>query len=201
MKQFNESVLQSLIKPGTRRILNSLTRPDSTVLEVGCGPGQYRLAAKGMYIGVDITTEDYREGVPRIIDTMADARALPFHEQSFDLIFFSNIFHYFENGVKILFDCRRMIRQDGHILIIDYSLPSLKYLQETYKITSPGFNAQLYSSQDWLDMLRSAGYNNPTVRINSPSISSRILKSILLGRLFNNYLDNRNLSIAIIGDK
>ena len=200
MRQIDESALQKLIKPGTRYLLQKFTHPGSTMLEIGSGPGQYRLVAKGLYIGVDITADDYREGVPRIIDALADARNLPFQKASFDLVFFSNIFHYFEDGIKILSECRQITKPGGRILIVDYSLPSLNHLKETYRLTSPGFTAQPFSSQDWLDMLRSAGYANPSIQINSQSMSSRILKGFLPGKFFNSYLDTRELSLAIIGE-
>ncbi len=201
MKQIDEALLLPLIKPGTRDILNSFTRSKTTTLEVGCGPGQYRLAVNGTYFGVDITSEDYRKGLPRILDALADARSLPFKSASFDLILFSNIFHYFDNGVAILSDCLRLTKPGGQILIVDYSYPSLKYLHETYKKTSPDFTARLHKSKDWLEMLAAAGYQNPTVRINSTSLSSKLLKTFLPEKVFNLYLDSRDLSLAIIGNR
>ena len=201
MKQNNESRLQPLIKPGTRQLLNSFTHEGTTTLEVGCGPGQYRLATNGLFFGVDITADDYRQGLPRSFDALADARCLPFKPASFDLIFFSNFFHVFENDVSILSDCLRLTKLGGRILIVDYSYPTLKYLQETYKQTSPGFTAYPHKSKDWLDILTSAGYRNATIRINSSSLSSHLLKNLLPRSIFNQYLDTRDLSLAIIGEK
>ncbi|HEX7554991.1 MAG TPA: class I SAM-dependent methyltransferase [Leptolinea sp.] len=201
MKQIDNSLLKPLIKPGTRRLLNSLTRSDTITLEVGCGPGQYRLATNGLFFGVDITADDYRQDLPRNFDALADARFLPFKSASFDLIFFSNFFHVFENDVSILSDCLRLTKPGGCILIVDYSYPTLKYLRDTYATTSPGFTAYPHKSKDWLEMLKSAGYKNPDIRINSTSLSSRLLKRLLPGKFFNQYLDSRDLSLAIIGEK
>jgi ubiquinone/menaquinone biosynthesis C-methylase UbiE len=201
MKQIDEAILLPLIKPGTKFLLSQFTGLNTTMLEVGCGPGQYQLAVKGTYIGVDITSQDYREGVPRNLEAIADARTLPFKSESFDLILFSNIFHYFENGIAILKDCYRLTKPGGRILIVDYSYPSLKYLQETYRKNSPGFTACLHSGEDWLKMITAAGYQNQTIRINSTSFSSKIIRTILPKKLFHKYLDTHDFSVAVIGEK
>jgi ubiquinone/menaquinone biosynthesis C-methylase UbiE len=197
----DEKLLIPLIKPGTKFLLEKFTKSHTTTLEVGCGPGQYRLAAKGLYFGVDITSQDYRAGLPRYVDALADARTLPFKDEIFDLIFFSNIFHYFENGSVILEDCYRLTKPGGRILIVDYSYPSLKYLQNAYIKTSPGFTACLHKGKDWLDLVSSSGYHNEDILINSNSFTSKLIKSLLPKKLFNKYLDTRELSIAVLGEK
>ena len=64
--------LRSLIVPATAAWLRRATGTATLTLEIGCGPGQYRLAVNGRYIGVDRTAEPYREGLPRLVDAVAE---------------------------------------------------------------------------------------------------------------------------------
>ena len=50
---------------------------DGTVVDVGCGAAPDRPAFTARYIGVDITDEPYREGVPRTSNLPAVASCAP----------------------------------------------------------------------------------------------------------------------------
>jgi len=157
----------TLIHPGIGRHLHKHSSPNSLTLEIGCGPGQYRLAVRGNYVGFDLTTDDYQPGIPRIIDLVADARGLPFKFETFDLVFFSNIFHYFEDALDVLRGAVSVLKPSGTLLIFDYSQNSLERLALEYNRSSQGFMAFPKTAKMWLDLFRNAGLTELTVEPNA----------------------------------
>lgn len=126
-----------------RRIIGSIEwRGDEQVLDVGCGRGLLLIeAAKrlstGRAIGIDVWSQrdmwDNRpeatlanaqaEGVADRVDVRnADARSLPFDDESFDVIVSSSVIHNIKGHAeqaRAVVEIARVLRPGGHVLLMD----------------------------------------------------------------------------------
>lgn len=101
------------------------------VLDVGCGTGNLLrlLEAPGYrmqeYVGVDQSPEMLRIArskpcqVPASWIT-ADAASLPLREASFDVAVSASVLHYWDDVDAALAEIRRVLRPDGHLLLLDW---------------------------------------------------------------------------------
>jgi len=123
--------LESLIYAHTKEILLKEVKSSDVCLDLGCGPGQYKLIIPGKYIGLDITAQNYRPDLPRRVDVVADAQVLPFKEDCFDVVFIVAAFYQIPNTKAILRDVHRVLRNGGKFLIFDYNYRTTKRLKRT----------------------------------------------------------------------
>ncbi len=121
--------LQSLIVPHVKQILERHVKETDVCLELGCGPGQYRLVVPGNYIGLDITAQDYKPGFPRMVDVVADAQALPFKNVCFDVVFIVAAFYQIHDTSAVLGGVHRILKLSGRFLIFDYNYRTTKRLK------------------------------------------------------------------------
>jgi ubiquinone/menaquinone biosynthesis C-methylase UbiE len=101
------------------------------VLDVGCGTGNLLplLADPGYrmqeYVGVDLSPEMLRIArtkpcpVPASWIT-ADAARLPLRESSVDIVVSASALHYWDDVDAALAEIRRVLRPDGHLLLLDW---------------------------------------------------------------------------------
>lgn len=129
--------LESLIQPDVKEILLREVKNSDVCLELGCGPGQYKLIIPGKYIGLDITAQDYKPDLPRRVDVVADAQALPFKENCFDVLFIVAALYQIPDTESVLRDVHRVLRNGGKFLIFDYNYRTTKRLK---RITNNGVN-------------------------------------------------------------
>lgn len=196
-----QSRLRSFIEPATQHYLQMYTNSNSLTLEIGCGPGQYRLAVNGNYVAVDITVADYKGGVPRTPDVVADAKQLPFRDNTFDLVFFSNVFHYFDDRCGTMAQVIRVLRPGGYLLIFDYSRKTLRRLSSVYAQSSPGLTACVRSASDWVALLARAGFSNVSLSLKSFSLKHQLLKWGLPHWVYFFFLDMRDNAVVLVGQK
>lgn len=156
-----------MVVPGSAFRLRQLTSEATWTLEIGAGPGQYRLAVRGTYVGADITAQEYKPGVPRLVDVVADANALRFRHDRFDVVFFSITFYHFPNAAAVLAQSRRVLAPGGTLLLFEYSRPSLKRLRGLY--VRSGAHAEVRRCADWMRLLQDAGLQEVTLWVNSTS--------------------------------
>ncbi len=103
----------------------SRLRGGETVLEVGSGTGAFLSLFEGAasrLIGVDLTMGMLREARVhnRDIDlVLGDGRRLPVRSRSIDLVTSAQTFHHIHEPVEILKEMRRVVRDDGRILVVD----------------------------------------------------------------------------------
>ena len=95
---------------------------DNQILEVGCGVGTdlVRFAKGGAYVtGVDLAERSIElaalnteiNGVnDRVALKMADGEALPFSDDSFDLVYCHGVIQYTAHPAKMLAECRRVLK-------------------------------------------------------------------------------------------
>ena len=96
------------------------------VLDVGCGPGHLtrRLAARGFDVtGVDLDPAMIERAVARGTDAgrylVADAAALPFEDDTFDVVVSTLSMHHWADRHAALAEMARVLRPTGRILIWD----------------------------------------------------------------------------------
>ncbi len=96
----------------------------SRVLEVGAGTGRDSLELASR--GAEVWTLDYSDESLRLIRVTAgervrivcgDARALPFGNESFDIVFHQGLLEHFRRPLEILAENHRVLRRGGCLLV------------------------------------------------------------------------------------
>jgi SAM-dependent methyltransferase len=107
---------------------------DMVVLDVACGAAHASepLAhAVRQVIGIDLTptllrigAERLREaGVSNVLLQEGDAEALPFVDESFDVVFCRSSLHHFADPVRAVEQMRRVCRCGGRVVLVDLIAP------------------------------------------------------------------------------
>jgi len=191
--------LEPLVVPATRDLLEQYSAVNTTTLEIGCGPGQYRLSVLGTYVGLDLTAEPYREGLPRMVDVVGTASALPFQDDTFDLVFFSNVFYHFTDPENVIAQSLRVLKPGGRLVIVDYSKASLERLQESY--SRHGWFMTIRTAADWYRLLQKFDLRNVQITANTHSALPKIANKVLPKYVWFKILDNKETSIVVKGQK
>ena len=99
---------------------------DKDVLEVACGSGQglgYLARGARSVVGVDIDgtllgmAEKQYQGRTNIKLQKGDAHALPFPDNSFDVLILYEAIYYLEHPEKFMGEARRLLRDNGILLV------------------------------------------------------------------------------------
>ncbi|MBN1862981.1 MAG: methyltransferase domain-containing protein [Dehalococcoidales bacterium] len=119
-----------------RKVLEEVDiKPGSYILDYGCGPGSYSLAAaemvgkSGKVYALDIhplaiemvRDKASRKGLANLVAIHSDcATGLP--DESIDVAFLYDIFHELSSPDKILAELHRVLRPDGVLSVNDHHL-------------------------------------------------------------------------------
>lgn len=115
-----------------RGLERARVRPGERVLEVAVGTGivhprlRARLGRAGFLVGVDLSPGMLgvtRRRLPEACLARADARALPFAAESFDLVWASYLLDLIptEEMTPLLQEFRRVLRASGRLLLVNFS--------------------------------------------------------------------------------
>ncbi len=111
--------------------------PGGTMLEGGCGRGQYvayysaqGATVVGLYFAREWLSSIHRE-MPQLPLCAGDVGALPFRDASFDLYYSGGVVEHFEGGAeRALAEARRVLKPDGTLLIsVPYFSPMRRLLR------------------------------------------------------------------------
>ena len=152
-----------MIYPHVRHTLQQLIHSHDKVLELGCGPGQYRTVTLGRYIGLDLTADDYKAGVPRTPDVVGSATALPFADNVLDCIFACTAFYQFRDQRTVLRECYRVLRKGGQLLIFDYNRRTLTHLRQAGEVEIPN-----WTQWGLKRLIQSAGFKRARLQLGQP---------------------------------
>jgi demethylmenaquinone methyltransferase/2-methoxy-6-polyprenyl-1,4-benzoquinol methylase len=114
-------------------------RPN-TIADLATGTGDLALAIQKQLPMAEIVGTDFseemlaiaqRKGVRQVI--IADAMKLPFENASFDCVTISFGLRNFPDWSAGLTEMQRVLRTNGHLLILEFSLPRLSILRGIYR--------------------------------------------------------------------
>jgi demethylmenaquinone methyltransferase / 2-methoxy-6-polyprenyl-1,4-benzoquinol methylase len=113
----------------------------NTIVDLAAGTGDLTLALEKVLPNSEVIAADFSEemltaakskGVRRVVT--ADALALPFGDRSFDCVTIAFGLRNIEDWSVALREMARILTENGHLLILEFSLPPLPILRSFYRI-------------------------------------------------------------------
>ena len=116
------------LKPGYRPalevykgLMGTLVRPDTRLLDAGCGPAglvKDYVGAAALVVGTDAYVTHFDQ--PAEIDTLVESEigALPFADSSFDLVTCSWVLEHLATPSAVFADVFRVLKPGGHFVFI-----------------------------------------------------------------------------------
>ncbi|PMB11161.1 class I SAM-dependent methyltransferase [Fischerella thermalis CCMEE 5273] len=145
--------------------------PEAAVLDIGCGTGEFeRLLLtenpQQVITGVDISEEmllvakQKCRTYPNVSLQNASVSALPFANNSFDVIVSASAFHYFDDPDIALKEMRRVLKPDGKVVILDWCKDYLlcQICDFVLKFVDPAYK-QCYTQKEFHSLLTSAQFD------------------------------------------
>jgi len=112
-------------------VVRAWIKPTDKVLDLGCGPGSFLAAIAplcGEIVGADISQQfvnssrELIEGLEipnaRTLHIRAN-EALPFREESFDVLIMVDVIHHLEDIPRTLSEAMRVLKKNGRVLIFE----------------------------------------------------------------------------------
>jgi len=126
-------------------------------LEVGVGTGRFAKEL-GIRYGIDLADAMLKLAKLRDVEVIkADAKYLPFKDQTFDLVLFAFTLCFLDDPLKALIEASRVLRNDGAVVICGVPADSTLGREYSQRKDSPFYsNARLYSVDEMLEMLEIA---------------------------------------------
>jgi ubiquinone/menaquinone biosynthesis C-methylase UbiE len=154
-------------------------RPESRVLDVGCGSGfavrtLAYLLPQGKACGIDISqgmVEQAQRRIPpelaeRIEIRQASSASIPYPEGFFTHLICTNSFHHYPDPVGVLREMQRVLEPGGQIVIFE-NAPDLSLYTRMWDLALRIFekgHVRYYTSQELGALLGEAGLANPELR-------------------------------------
>jgi len=136
--------IDRLWRKKTIRIIQHL--PHKTILDVATGTGDMSILASRLettsIVGIDISSEmleiqkmklESKKLNAKITVQIADAENLPFEKESFDVIMTAFGVRNFENLDKGLSEFHRVLKNGGHVVILEFSKPTAFFVKGIFK--------------------------------------------------------------------
>jgi SAM-dependent methyltransferase len=135
--------------------LRRYAKAGDRVLDVGCGAGLYRNTTAADYVGLDITDDPYRPGVPRDVDVVASACSMPFGDAEFDLVFSVSSFFQIPCWRDALAEMYRVLGRGGRVVLFDYNRRGQRRLARLDDVELPA-----WTQLGLLRHVRAAGFSD-----------------------------------------
>ncbi|MCL5005959.1 MAG: class I SAM-dependent methyltransferase [Acidobacteria bacterium] len=127
---FSEFAVRDSAEVTAEKVQFARPQPDTTALDVACGPGAFvlALAPKVQFVcGIDLTAEMLRRarahqierGIANACFERGDAEQLPYADISFDLVSTQCSIHHMPKPELVLREMVRVMKPEGHMLVID----------------------------------------------------------------------------------
>lgn len=136
---------------------------DSVILDVGCGKGfmlkDFSLRMPGATLaGVDISSYAIDHADPDVADLVqvGDAAALPFADDSFDLVISINTVHNLDRAgcLRAFAEIQRVSRGNAFVMVDGWKNAEEQELLQRWVLTA----RTMLSAEDWLVLMAEAGY-------------------------------------------
>jgi demethylmenaquinone methyltransferase / 2-methoxy-6-polyprenyl-1,4-benzoquinol methylase len=110
------------------------------IVDLATGTGDLALALQKKLPDAEVTGVDFlhemlelaqRKGVRQTV--LADAMKLPFPDASFDCVTIAFGLRNMENWRGALAEMSRVLRRDGHLLVLEFSLPTISIVRTIYR--------------------------------------------------------------------
>ncbi len=198
----------SAFKFGRGKIINALENwlasmaDRRRILDVGCGPGYFLHLIKSRrynIFGIDLSEQmlsGLKERNPLAFVCMADAKKLPFADNSFDGVLSIETIRYFQKRYLLLDEICRVLKPGGSVFITAAPLFSLNFYgiyNNVCKLSGLAHAVSCYQSFETVgsmrNLLRKAGFDNinitgyffgPYFILDkvAPDLSTRLIKAL-----------------------
>lgn len=169
---------------------------DKKILELGCGHGGISVfhAANGAkeVIGIDINDETLAiankfantfskkqfNGNLKISFIKADATALPFKENTFDIILAENVFEHFVEYEKVMQECYRVLSKEGRLIVPIFSSIHSKYAYHVKTIMKLPWIQWFFSDITIINVLKRKAKTDPYIYEIYPGLKNHPTKIV-----------------------
>jgi demethylmenaquinone methyltransferase / 2-methoxy-6-polyprenyl-1,4-benzoquinol methylase len=162
------------------------------IVDLATGTGDLALALQKKLPDAEVTGVDFLPEMLELAQTkgvrqtiVADAMKLPFPDDSFDCVTIAFGLRNMENWSGALAEMSRVLRRDGHLLVLEFSLPTISIVRTLYRfylhrcLPSLGsFLTKRKSAYDYLgdsieefpsgcamiDLIEASGFRHATLR-------------------------------------
>lgn len=155
-------------------------KKNEKILDIGCGEGRFlrTLAAKNkeaFFYGIDLSPQMIKiakQNMTINIDYfVGESEYLPFDSQSIDRIYCLNSFHHFQNPSKSFEEMKRILKNNGEIIIGDIWIPPLfREIVNLYLPFSKTGDVKMYSKKDIEKILLPFGMKLKYYKVVSPTL-------------------------------
>jgi len=157
---FSRTMYSTLIQRLNEKTFESL-------LDIGCGTGNVLALIQNKFnaqvSGIDLSEgmiEKSKEILGRNADLkIGDSENLPWIDDTFDVIICNASFHHYPNPVAVLKEMRRVLKDDGRVIIADPWMPNFIrfFVNLIFPIINNG-DVKMYSGDEMSKMLANCGF-------------------------------------------
>jgi ubiquinone/menaquinone biosynthesis C-methylase UbiE len=148
-------------------------RTGFTFVDIGCGHGFFTLPAarivaeKGKVYGLDVDEnaiallrkKTLKEGLTNLTLQVGEAEKTIFCESCADVVFFGIVFHDFDDQAKVLANARRMLRNTGRLVNLDWKKEAMEL--------GPPLRIR-FGDKEAANLIRKAGFHIQAIKDAEP---------------------------------
>ena len=155
--------IRTVQKVCTNAFINNKTK----VLEIGCNTGFTSINITQLtgasVLGIDLTEESLKAankkikkyGIENIIFEKASATSLPYKDESFDVVWLSNVLSFIDEKELALKECIRVLKKGGFLAFVPIYYQATPPQNIVDKV-SEAINSKLdiFKKDDWIDFVK-----------------------------------------------